>query len=530
MTQMNETAVLRDVSHTKILFILTGISCILPFLPVYMHQLGLTVAETGLIRSLEPLISFLASPLWGFLADKYSKHKLTLIISIIGSGVLTFGIVFIPRSETSDANDYHDSVHENVSAIESILNDSWTWSLNCSSPDWTRSSFCCDTSQSDCSRSDVCTEFCNATKLMAKEIPSHTYMHCSFCTLWELQNVRTPKEPNATTQRTDVNLTHSLRVYCLQDNVTRNLFKSNASCSEETGDLCAPLLNQIDSRDRLHECVHWEQCTCSNLTALRLPPAAPVSSTLVFTLFIVLILSSKIFLCNVFPIMDATVMLTLSAHPQDYGRQRLWGSIGWGSFGLISGAAIDLISKNSSQTNFNPAFYIFIGLTTISVVASLFIPSPPHKANKKMVKNFCGLLMQANVVTFLLVVFVVGMSFGISGTFLFLFLEELNSPHILMGMTLTLSSISEVLCLFFAGRIIKKITYIGVAYLTLICYAVRFLGYSLISNPCLCFHLKCCMGLRLELSGLLVHPSLVLMLHREWQPHCKLLFVPSMLE
>ncbi len=337
----------------------------------------------------------------------------------------------------------------------------------------------------------ICVEFCNATRIMsATELPSHfkpdSYFYCSFCTPSEVlvKTAPAPVKLNATPQNTD-KLSHLLRVNCLQDDVLQKTFKANLSCFQEMSEdpMCASLLNQTVLLGYLNGCDEWKQCTCSNVTASQLPAAGHVSSSTVFILFISLILSSKVFLCNVFPLLDSSLMLTLGDRSQDYGKQRLWGAIGWGSFALISGFAIDAISASSTRTNYNPAFYLFIGLTTVSVISAAFMPNPPHRVNKKMLKNFCGLLVQSNIITFIFVVFVTGMSFGINGTYLFLFLEELKSPHVLMGMTLTINSVSEVFFLFFAGPIIKKLTCIGVAYLTLLCYAVRFLGYSVISNP-----------------------------------------------
>ncbi|XP_071786868.1 major facilitator superfamily domain-containing protein 6-like [Asterias amurensis] len=460
-------------------FVLAGMSCILPFLPVYMHQLGLSVVETGLIRSLEPLVSFLASPVWGSVADKFSKHKLILVVSLIGSELLTFAIIFVPSTDTS-------FVHHN----EKSTNESWTWSLNCSLPDWTTSSLCCDSDQPECSRSEICADFCNATRIMSSttELPLYSkpdsYLYCSLCMPSKV--LKTAPTLNATLQRTDDKLSPTLRVNCLQDDALQKTPKANFSCFQETSEdpMCVSSLNQT-VLGYLNGCNEWTQCTCANVTTASELPSddGHVSNSTVFILFIILVLSSKVFLCNVFPLLDSSLMLTLRDRPQDYGKQRLWGAIGWGSFALVSGFTIDAISVNSTTANYNPAFYLFLGLTTVSVVSAAFMPNPPHKANKKMLKNFCGLLMQSNIITFIFVVFVAGMSFGINGTFLFLFLEELNSPHILMGMTLTVSSLSEVFFLFYAGPIIKKITCIGVAYLTLLCYAVRFLGYSLISNP-----------------------------------------------
>ncbi|XP_022099002.1 major facilitator superfamily domain-containing protein 6-like [Acanthaster planci] len=475
-------------------FFLAGMSCLIPFLPVYMRQLGLTIAETGLVRSLEPCISFAASPVWGSLADKYSKHKLLLIVSIAGSSILMFAIMFIPTAEAPGAS---NSTSDSYGTDQRLLLK-LDWHLNCSLPTWAQSSFCNHSDSSDYVTADVCTEFCDAAVMMSgidmpANLTSEFNLYCTLCVPPELGPVVIPPiKSNATIQSTYKTSTqkqlmqgHILRVLCLpiRANIS-SMGKKISKCPNETRDgdsWCSTVARNFS--ESLQECLHWQQCTCSNLTAVPQLATSPHASNLyVFGLVVMLILSSKVFVCNVFPVMDSTLMLTLGTRPQDYGKQRMWGAVGWGAFALISGVAIDTLSRGSSHVNYTPAFYLFAVLEAVCLACSFFIVSPPHTANKKMLKNLCSLLMQANIVTFLLVVTVVGMSFGITGTFLFLFLDEIHGPHMLMGLTLTVNCISEVPFLFFAGRIIKRITYIGVAYLTLLCYAVRFLGYSLINN------------------------------------------------
>ncbi|XP_038063388.1 major facilitator superfamily domain-containing protein 6-A-like [Patiria miniata] len=472
-------------------FFLAGMSCLIPFLPIYMHQLGLTITETGLIRSLEPAISFIASPVWGSLADKRSKHKLLLIVSLLGSSLLTFALIFVPSSDTPDAHDVSDNYTTNQE-----LCPSWNWLLNCSEPEWAGSSLC-NRSDSGNRRTDVCSEVCD-TAASNRDLPmrvgSDVYLNCTLCTSSEMGTAIPPSKPNATVQSTSITWTYQppmhssfLRVFCLQlQENSSDLSRKVSKCPNKTSDgdsRCASFSQ--NSSSSFQECLPWRHCACSNLTATEpreVSPPPHASNLYIFSLVIALILSSKIFVCNVFPLLDSTLMLTLGTRPQDYGKQRLWGSVGWGAFAVISGAAIDAFSRGSPRTNYVPAFYLFIVLQAGAFVSSFFFNSPPHVPNKKILRNLCGLLLQANIVTFLLVVTVAGMSFGITGTYLFLFLEEIHSPHILMGLTLTVNCVSEVPFLFFAGRIIKRITYIGVAYLTLLCYAMRFLGYSLLGN------------------------------------------------
>ncbi|MCX6047859.1 MAG: major facilitator superfamily domain-containing protein 6 [Chloroflexi bacterium] len=68
-----------------------------PFLTLYYAHLGLTASEIGLLIGINPLITLLAAPLWGALADATRQHKRLLLLMIMG----TIGIVILFLSATS---------------------------------------------------------------------------------------------------------------------------------------------------------------------------------------------------------------------------------------------------------------------------------------------------------------------------------------------------------------------------------------------------------------------------------------------
>ncbi|MDY7230910.1 MFS transporter [Hyalangium rubrum] len=53
-----------------------------PFLPAYLRSLALSTTQVGLLLALSPLMSLVAPPLWGHLADRTGKisHVLTLLV------------------------------------------------------------------------------------------------------------------------------------------------------------------------------------------------------------------------------------------------------------------------------------------------------------------------------------------------------------------------------------------------------------------------------------------------------------------
>ena len=61
----------------------------LPFLPAYLHGLGLSVTQVGMLLALSPAASLVAPPLWGKLADRTRRGDLVLLFVSLG-GAFSF--------------------------------------------------------------------------------------------------------------------------------------------------------------------------------------------------------------------------------------------------------------------------------------------------------------------------------------------------------------------------------------------------------------------------------------------------------
>jgi len=73
-----------------------GLSLILPFIPLYLRELGLTDTAdvtrwSGLILAGPFMVSFLVTPLWGVLGDRYGQ-KLMVVRALLGSSMAYFGM------------------------------------------------------------------------------------------------------------------------------------------------------------------------------------------------------------------------------------------------------------------------------------------------------------------------------------------------------------------------------------------------------------------------------------------------------
>ncbi len=73
------------------------VGIILPFLPAYLKSLSLSATQVGLLLSISPLVSLLAPPLWGHLADRTGRASRVLSGLTLGAA-LAFSLLLVARS------------------------------------------------------------------------------------------------------------------------------------------------------------------------------------------------------------------------------------------------------------------------------------------------------------------------------------------------------------------------------------------------------------------------------------------------
>ncbi|MFP2908264.1 MFS transporter [Pyxidicoccus sp. 3LFB2] len=73
------------------------VGIVLPFLPAYLKSLSLSVTQVGLLLSISPLVSLLAPPIWGHLADSTGRASRVLTGLTLGAA-LAFSLLLVARS------------------------------------------------------------------------------------------------------------------------------------------------------------------------------------------------------------------------------------------------------------------------------------------------------------------------------------------------------------------------------------------------------------------------------------------------
>ncbi|KAJ8028156.1 Major facilitator superfamily domain-containing protein 6 [Holothuria leucospilota] len=204
-----------------------------------------------------------------------------------------------------------------------------------------------------------------------------------------------------------------------------------------------------------------------------------------FSVMMALSIVSILFLAHVNPVIDSAVMALLKDHPEtDYGKQRLWGAVGWGSFSGISGLAMDTYLRYYPEGNrFLPAYVIFLMLIFPVILPILIMKFPPHPTPESVTGGLFQLFKKFRIIVFFVVTAVCGLSIGVIDTFQFLFLNELNGPSLVMGLTLTFTCMAEIPFMYVSGKLITWFGHVTVFSIALSCYCLRFFLYHILQNP-----------------------------------------------
>jgi PPP family 3-phenylpropionic acid transporter len=194
-----------------------------------------------------------------------------------------------------------------------------------------------------------------------------------------------------------------------------------------------------------------------------------------FALLIPIVAAYAFFVAPIIPLVDNTVMLMLGPQKNEYGRQRVWGAYGWGAAAAIAGLIIQ-------QSGLSWAFYTYLAMLLLLLIVATRFPVQQGSINSKFWFGLRLLLTNRRWLLFLGVVLIEGMCLGIIMNYLFLYLDELGTSRVIMGLTLTVATISEI-PIFLNSRKLLKWGAPFLLALSLIFLVIRSFAYATMTAP-----------------------------------------------
>ena len=204
-----------------------------------------------------------------------------------------------------------------------------------------------------------------------------------------------------------------------------------------------------------------------------------------FWIFFGLFMGGQFLFAPVFSLIDAMAYDFLGDERGKWGKQRLWGTIGFALAGTVSGLVMDnfQFTKKRDDIDYTPSFIAFAVLEALAAVMVCQFKVSNQLSCSQVCSNIGSLCRNFEVLSLFFVVFVFGMLTGVIETFLFWHLQSLGATQLLLGLCMFMNCVPEVPILFLSGKIIKKVGEIRCLYITAFAYAVRFLAYSFLLNP-----------------------------------------------
>uniref|UniRef100_A0A182MVN7 Major facilitator superfamily associated domain-containing protein n=1 Tax=Anopheles culicifacies TaxID=139723 RepID=A0A182MVN7_9DIPT len=444
-----------------------GTAPVVPFMPTLVRQLGFSTVIVGTIYTVLPIVGMLVKPLFGIIADRFQRQKLLFLIFQILTAVPFFLIMFIPAIPQDSTVTFHchngaadlKYCPENGTTIDSCLVESITTNEN------------------------------NGSLLCDMECRTEPWMWDTVCQYW-----------NVTTYCDEKNIPNDriLRLTGVVPNNHINLVDECLFFMLREGKMDGnrvPLYCPSNMTDFRTSC----QVQCNNEQVMGAISHSKIADSEVtglyqFWLLFLFLIISWAGMAVVVSVGDAICFEMLGDKPHLYGNQRLWGSIGWGTVSLFAGFLVDTLSEGKLAKDYTIVFYMTIVLIGFDMLCSSKLQHTQTRLSTNILKDVGKIFVNFRIVVFFCWCVLIGFGTALIWNFLFWHLEDLASAQegcghstwikTLEGIIMSIQTFGGELPFFFlSGWILKKIGHIHAMSLVLLGFGVRFLLYSLLTDP-----------------------------------------------
>ncbi|GFS49996.1 major facilitator superfamily domain-containing protein 6 [Trichonephila clavipes] len=466
-----------------------GLAGTLPFMAVFAKErLGLSASSLGGVLTAQMFLCVFTKPMIGYIADYFNRLKAIICILTIIDGTCYFLLLAIPRYEGNVPviGNQLDTTNLCRNLFESgQIGTNFTLIRSSSTHIQTERGNPCIL----CSlQTDNCVEDCNGVILDE----NYFYFIRTENTSWNFVS-----ETAATSQQ--------LALFCKQDgylNISlcthNSTFTPCQNCSRSQNELaCSDILISDETRKRFDASSLmcsifpanlkriFDSCgemnsSRNDLLTFNIPKQKTVSdfATYQFWGFCLIFSAASICSTSIFTLSDTACYESIQKSGADFGKQRLWGAVGWGSIAALSGFINDYTGDFLSSWLLMAAMF----LAFLWNISKLDLVKPHFSEN--ILGDVGSLFKSKEFLAFEVVILMNGMSTGMIWFYLIWFLTAIGGSEFLCGLSLTVQTLLGVLpFMFFSGWIIKKVGQFQILSSCLLIYVIRFLWYSYLYNP-----------------------------------------------
>ena len=426
-------------------------SSIIPFIPVFLREVGLNAAQAGIIFGTRTLVQFFTGPIWGVMADKKRKHKLFLIIQIVFSSWFMFSTPWIPKLLPKVHVPRKTANFQNASA-------------------------------SNVPTTPISLPTTKGSGALSRSYDSSTTDQGISTTLGLSTNVF---PTSANKGFTNINFTAPSMTEGNAESKRKSMKSSKTDMSDNintTGPV-SPTKNSTKKENGDEESYDLEN-----------------NNPLLFAIMTIFFNIAAIFDGGIPLMIDTLIMemvkksaLSKDGKKVDFGKQRLWGAVGFGLAAFASGTGVQL--SGADEPNYLTMFYIYLASNTCLLIACTQLykktnddimadeQAEEEEEKPRIAKELLKSLSQFHILFWFATIFIMGLANGLLFGYMFWFIEDLNGEEILMGLSILVACSTEVIMFPIARKCIKMVggNVIAVG-LAVFSYAFRFIGFSYLTN------------------------------------------------
>ncbi|XP_077290648.1 major facilitator superfamily domain-containing protein 6 [Arctopsyche grandis] len=451
---------------------------LLPQMPVYGKQLGISPDVMGLVTAVLPILWALAKPAIGFLVDYFhSYRKFVFMCLVFSMSASYFCIYFLPEPQY---NNYIKS--SNITTFRDFPNDrltTWIYLKPCDT----------DIDTSGCSNnSDLYQASCG---WICKSQSNTSSTGIADSNVWNFWIEREDMETGTLTAlyyETEAESCGYFNMNDYNDSLTgeedgvKCIFRNNCrflSCA-----FFDARIEDVNLTMGLEDDEYLDKSHTKNDYNLY--------TTITFWGFVIFMCTGTVGYNVANCIGDAVCLDVLGPeNGMKYGFQRAWGTAGYGLTALLSGLIVDYVSGDQPHKDFTPAFILMAAFTLVDLYFCRKLELPSMTRPVDAGGTLMNLFKQPPIFIFVIFAIVVGILDSFIIYYMLWFMEDvaiqsnnLGNIKFLEGLTIAVESFGgEILFFAYSGKILKYLGFQHTLSLGLFCYGLRLLSISLITQP-----------------------------------------------
>ncbi|GAB1607637.1 major facilitator superfamily domain-containing protein 6-like [Argonauta hians] len=474
--------------NTFYLFFYSAVGVLLPFLPLYMKQLGLTAQESGIIIGSMLCCGLLAEPIVSFLAEHFQKYKFFLIFCTLLSGVVYMCLLLVPAKNLPYKTAIKTNVHCNTQ--DSYIRD-------CVSTEKNASKTFYQPLQSSVTSCPV--TFYDY--ILSAKTNNLTELNCEASCLFAVPGAYTSRVCFTTDVRPfgerscfDIWVSSSKETY-LHFTISNTTLSLKSEIHLESVLLPHLICKDYNLKNLIHHGKPYWQMLCDEETVLNCQFQCTRQSTIgceehvnlygpTFAIFLIIQIFCALLFLPPISLLDSIASYQVTEASTMLGHLRIRATFGHGLCALTSAGLMALIQEHPNKSvDYHVLFYLFFLLTLISSVIGSKIDIPDSlKSSSQNTQKLRITLRNCEILHFLFIIICLGIFDGSISSFLLWYLKDLNSSPLVFGICCFINSLCEIAVLLLSNRIIKLIGYVPSLALSLAAYCIRFFGYSSITE------------------------------------------------